>query len=74
MQDRAASGGKPMSNANPIEVQKYLSGVDYPAGREDLVKAAQQNGADDNIVKLVRGLPDRTYEGPSGVSKEISNE
>ncbi|MFI9454068.1 DUF2795 domain-containing protein [Amycolatopsis sp. NPDC052450] len=60
-----------MSKANPIEVQKHLSGVDYPASREDLVRAAERNGADQNTVDLLRDLPDRTYEGPSGVSKEI---
>ncbi|QFU89902.1 DUF2795 domain-containing protein [Amycolatopsis sp. YIM 10] len=40
-----------MAKANPIEVQKHLSGVDYPAGRDDLVAAARSNGADDNALK-----------------------
>ena len=60
-----------MSKPNPIELQKYLSGVDYPAKRADLVQAAEKNGADSDTLDIVRGLPDRTYEGPSGVSKEI---
>ncbi|WP_033262285.1 DUF2795 domain-containing protein [Amycolatopsis vancoresmycina] len=60
-----------MSKPNPIELQKYLSGVDYPANRDDLVRAAEKNGADAGTLDVVRGLPDRTYEGPSGVSKEI---
>ncbi|MGC7100772.1 DUF2795 domain-containing protein [Amycolatopsis lurida] len=61
-----------MAKANPIEVQKHLSGVDYPAGRDDLVAAARSNGADDNTLELLGNLPDREYEGPSGVSQEIS--
>ncbi len=60
-----------MSKPNPIELQKYLSGVDYPAQRDDLVRAAERNGADSDTLDVVRRLPDRTYEGPSGVSKEI---
>ena len=60
-----------MSKPNPIELQKYLSGVDYPAKRDDLVRAAEKNGADSDTLDIVRRLPDRTYEGPSGVSKEI---
>lgn len=60
-----------MSKPNPIELQKYLSGVDYPAKRDDLVRAAERNGADSGTLDVVRRLPDRTYEGPSGVSKEI---
>jgi hypothetical protein len=66
-------GGR-MSKANPIEVQKYLSGVDYPAARDDLVRAAESNGADSDTLDKLRGLPDRSYEGPSGVSKDISRE
>lgn len=63
-----------MSKVNPIEIQKHLSGVDYPAGRDDLVRAAEANGADGDTLDLVRGLPDRTYDGPSAVSKEIAAE
>jgi hypothetical protein len=63
-----------MSKANPIEIQKSLSGVDYPAGRDDLVRVAEGNGADARTLDLLRNLPDRTYEGPSGVSKEIAKE
>lgn len=62
-----------MSKTNPIELQKYLSGVDYPAGRDDLVRAAEGNGADDQTLEVLRGLPERTYEGPSGVSKQIGS-
>jgi hypothetical protein len=60
-----------VSKPNPIELQKYLSGVDYPAKRDDLVRAAEKNGADQDTLGVVRGLPDRTYDGPSGVSEEI---
>jgi hypothetical protein len=60
-----------VSKVNPIELQKHLSGVDYPAGRDDLVRTAEQNGADEETLKALRDLPDRTYEGPSGVSKEV---
>ena len=62
-----------MSKPNPIELQKHLAGVGYPAKREDLVRAAERNGADKDTLAAVRALPDRTYEGPSGVSKEIGN-
>jgi uncharacterized protein DUF2795 len=60
-----------VSKPNPIQLQRYLSGVDYPAKRDDLVRAAEKNGADSDTLDVVRRLPDRTYDGPSGVSKEI---
>ncbi len=35
--------------------------------------AAEGNGADDQTLEVLRGLPERTYEGPSGVSKQIGS-
>ncbi|MFF0490268.1 DUF2795 domain-containing protein [Nocardia sp. NPDC004068] len=36
--------------ANPIQLQKYLSGVDYPCDRDGLVDAARGNGADNDVI------------------------
>src|SRR5207248_2276702 len=30
---------------SPVELQKHLKGVDYPARKQDLINAAQENGA-----------------------------
>ena len=57
--------------ANPIQVQKYLKGVNYPASKRDLVERARRQGADENVIYTLESIPDRTYEGPSGVAKEI---
>jgi len=56
---------------NPIQVQKFLKGVDYPASKRELVEIARRQGADENVLYTLERLPDRTYEGPSGVAKEI---
>ncbi|HKS44328.1 MAG TPA: DUF2795 domain-containing protein [Amycolatopsis sp.] len=61
-----------MSAPNPIQMQKFLSGVDYPAGRDDLVEHARKKGAPDDIVEHLRQLPDRTYDGPNAVSQEFA--
>jgi hypothetical protein len=61
-----------MNDPNPIRIQKALSGVDYPADREELIQAAESNGADKDTLEQLRHLPQRSYEGPSGVSKELS--
>ncbi|ALP68147.1 DUF2795 domain-containing protein [Paraburkholderia caribensis] len=57
---------------SPIDVQKALAGVDYPATREKLVERARQNRANTDIVDLIDKLPDHNYDSPSAVSKEIS--
>jgi Protein of unknown function (DUF2795) len=41
-------------DVNPIELQKYLKGVEYPASRDDLVNVAQSNGAPSEIVAALR--------------------
>ena len=56
---------------NPIEVEKFLKGVDYPAKKEDLVQHAQQHGADQRVLEALKQLPDQTFGGPTGVSKAI---
>src|SRR5258708_3134914 len=62
---------KTMASVNPIQVEKFLKGVDYPASKRDLVKHGQQRGGDQEVLETLKQLPDRTYEGPAGVSKAI---
>ncbi|GIH94656.1 DUF2795 domain-containing protein [Planobispora siamensis] len=57
---------------NPIDLQKHLSGVDYPAGRDDLVNAAREQGADNEMIKALQNIPDREYDGPNAVSKAVA--
>ncbi|BDT90457.1 hypothetical protein IFM12275_04330 [Nocardia sputorum] len=61
-----------MGQVNPIQVQKYLSGVDYPCDREGIVSAARDNGADKDILNALEAIPDRTYDGPNAVSQAVS--
>jgi hypothetical protein len=56
---------------SPIDIQKSLSGMDYPATKDQILQRAQQNGADQQVLEALRKIPDREYEGPSGVSKEV---
>ncbi len=56
---------------NPIQVQKFLSGVNYPASKQDLMKTAKSQGADQNVMDTLKKLPDRKYDAPTDVTKEI---
>jgi predicted outer membrane protein len=58
-----------MAHANPIQIQKYLKGVDYPATREQLIENARQMGADDNICASLEQLPDADFQTPADVSQ-----
>ena len=41
-----------MAKVNPIELQKHLQGVDYPASKEELIQHAQQQGADEKVREI----------------------
>jgi hypothetical protein len=53
------------------EVQKALKGADYPAGKDDLVRLAESNGADDEVVDALRGMGGGTYDSPADVMKAV---
>jgi hypothetical protein len=59
---------------NPIQLQKFLGGVDYPAQKDDLVRHAEQHGADKEAVDALRRIPDRQYDGPNAVSAAVGAE
>ena len=42
--------------------------MDYPASKEEIIRHAEQNGADKEVLDALRKIEDRQYEGPSGVS------
>ena len=62
-----------MSKVNPIQLQKYLKGIDYPASKQDLIDRAKEEGADDNVLSTLERLPDDDFETPADVSKAVGN-
>ena len=56
---------------SPIDIQKALGGMDYPATKEEIVKHAEQHGGGKDVVEALKGIEDREYEGPSGVSSAV---
>jgi Protein of unknown function (DUF2795) len=55
------------------EVQKALKGADYPAGRDDLVRLAESNGAGGDVVEALRGMDGDTFESPADVMKGVKD-
>lgn len=60
-----------MTKVNPIQLQKFLKGVDYPVNKETLLKHAKKNGADEAVLETLKQLPDEEYETPTDVSKGV---
>ena len=61
-----------MANFNPIEMQKYLKGMDYPASKDDLVAKAQENDAPDEVVQQLQGMSKDSFDGPNAVVQAVS--
>ena len=60
-----------MAKVNPIELQKPLKGLDYPASKEDVIKHTGKNGVDHEIRSILEQLTDEEYEAPTDVNKAV---
>jgi hypothetical protein len=60
-----------MAHVSPAEIEKNLKGINYPAKKQDLIKHAQQQGAQPEVVETLRELPEENFNSPIDVSKAI---
>lgn len=69
--DEGGNDAQGSGEINPIELQKHLKGVDYPANKQDLTRQAEENGADGGMRAVLDRLPDGEYQTPVDVNKAI---
>lgn len=62
-------GGQSASN-----VAQHLKGIDFPVKRDDLVKHAQKNDAGEDILGVLKSLPDQEYNNMADVMKAYGEE
>ncbi len=61
-----------MAEFSPTDVQKHLSGLEYPASKDAVVSTAEEQGADDALLQRLReNLGDKEYESPADVMSEL---
>lgn len=58
-------------HVSPAIVEKYLAGMHYPAEKKNLVDNAQNKEAPEDVMGLINKLPERTYNSPIDITKEI---
>ena len=61
-----------MAHVNPIQLQKFLKGVNYPASKAALLDNARKLGADENVCTSLEELPEQDFEAPVDVSQALS--
>ena len=54
-----------MAQVNPVQAQKFLGGMDYPTGKDEIVEHTEQQGADQNLMDVLRKSPDRRTTVPT---------
>jgi len=59
-------------DVNPIELQKHLKGISYPASKDELVQTAEANGASEEILEALRSASSEHFEGPDDVQSALS--
>jgi hypothetical protein len=63
-----------MAELSPIDLQKALSGMDYPTDKKHLVERARQNKANDKIVSKLDSLKQDHFDVPNEVQRAVFNE
>ena len=56
---------------NPDDAQQYLDGVEYPASKEDVIAAAENNGAPDTMIQMLGGLSRPEFDSPEDVMSDL---
>jgi len=57
---------------NPIQVQKYLGGLNYPVNKQDILDKAKEEGAEGEVLEALESIPDQEYSSPTEVSREVA--
>ena len=57
--------------ASPATIEKHLSGMDYPAGKQQLSQHAQQQNAPQDVLRVIDRMPDREYGSAADVAQGI---
>jgi hypothetical protein len=56
---------------NPEDARQYFEDIDYPASKEDLISAAESNGAPDGLVERLGTLGRAEFSEPEDVVAEL---
>ncbi len=69
-----ATGKPSLAHLSAADLQTYLKGMDYPAGKRDLIAHARKNNAPEDVIAALEGFGERTYQSAADVSVEFGKE
>ncbi len=62
------------ANINSSQLNKSLSGIEFPVSKSLLIKAAVNSGAEDDILEKLQNLPERIYDSEDDIYKTLSEQ
>lgn len=57
---------------NPVMVQNYLEGLDYPASKDEILQIAEEQDAPERVLSVLEDVADKEYKSPAELTKELS--
>ena len=58
-----------VGGTSPVNVAQYLSGIDFPCQKEDLLAHAEHNGAEEEVLQVLQDIPEGEYHNMADVMK-----
>ncbi len=56
---------------NPMDLKKYVAGVTWPIGKDDLVAVLKQNGAPDSVTSKIQDSNASQFKDQSDLLSKI---
>jgi hypothetical protein len=53
------------------EVQQYIGGISFPAGKEEVASEAESNGAPQSVVDRIRNAAMEQFSGPEDILRAV---
>ncbi|HLN23937.1 MAG TPA: DUF2795 domain-containing protein [Patescibacteria group bacterium] len=61
----------PLASHSTATIAQALSGIDFPANRQDLIEHAKKNNADAEVIQALKDVPDEQYTSMADVFKGV---
>lgn len=56
---------------NPDDARQYIADAEYPASKEDIISAAESNGAPESVVEAIGRLPTPEFASAEDVVTDL---
>lgn len=60
-----------MAYTNPVQIQRFLTGVDYPCSKSEIMQHAASQGADEDVMRTLEGLPQDAFSSPKELTQAL---